>query len=131
MGQLSNRTIAVLSENGFEESELKSPKEFLEQQGWTADIVSIKGGTIKGWKDGNWSNECGWQFRNPSGALVHSEATGGANLTTGVKYTGTADCSNPCPPPVAAFTTTATGLSVLFDAATSVGSIAPPFEAPG
>jgi PKD repeat protein len=73
--------------------------------------------------NGNWSNECGWQFRNPSGALVHSEATGGANLTTGVKFTGTADCSNPCPPPVAAFTTTATGLSVLFDAATSVGSI--------
>jgi PKD repeat protein len=73
--------------------------------------------------NGNWSGECGWQFRNPSGALVHSEATGGANLTTGVKFTGTADCSNPCPPPVAAFTTTATGLSVLFDAATSVGSI--------
>ena len=73
--------------------------------------------------NGNWSDECGWQFRNPSGALVHSEATGGANLTTGVKFTGTADCSNPCPPPVAAFTTAATGLSVLFDAATSVGSI--------
>ena len=73
--------------------------------------------------NGNWSDECGWQFRNPSGALVHSEATGGANLTTGVKDTGTADCSNPCPTPVAAFTTTATGLSVLFDAATSVGSI--------
>jgi PKD repeat protein len=73
--------------------------------------------------NGNWSGESGWQFRNASGALVHSEATGGANLTTGVKYTGTADCANPCPPPVAAFTTTATGLSVLFDAATSVGSI--------
>ncbi len=73
--------------------------------------------------NGNWSDECGWQFRNPSGALVHSEATGGANLTTGVKYSGIADCANPCPPPVAAFTTTATGLSVLFDAATSVGSI--------
>lgn len=73
--------------------------------------------------NGIWSDECGWEFRNPSGALVHSEATGGGTITTGVKYTGTADCSNPCPPPVAAFTTTATGLSVLFDAATSVGSI--------
>lgn len=73
--------------------------------------------------NGVWSDECGWEFRNPSGALVHSEATGGGNITTGVKYTGTADCSNPCPPPVAAFTTTATGLLVLFDAATSVGSI--------
>lgn len=73
--------------------------------------------------NGNWSDECGWKFRNASGALVHSEATGGGNITTGVKYTGTADCANPCPPPVAAFTSTATGLSVLFDAASSVGSI--------
>lgn len=51
------KKIAILATNGFEESELKSPKEFLEQQGWTADIVSIKAGNIKGWKDGNWSNE--------------------------------------------------------------------------
>lgn len=51
------KRIAILATNGFEESELKSPKEFLEQQGWTADIVSLKSGTIKGWKDGNWSDE--------------------------------------------------------------------------
>lgn len=52
-----SKRIAILATNGFEESELKSPKEYLEQQGWTADIVSLKGGTIKSWKDGNWSNE--------------------------------------------------------------------------
>lgn len=52
-----SKRIAILATNGFEESELKSPKEHLEKQGWTADIVSIKSGTIKGWKDGNWSNE--------------------------------------------------------------------------
>jgi len=52
-----SKRIAILATNGFEESELKSPKEYLEQQGWTADIVSLKSGTIKGWKDGNWSNE--------------------------------------------------------------------------
>ncbi|WP_026705743.1 type 1 glutamine amidotransferase domain-containing protein [Flavobacterium soli] len=51
------KRIAILATNGFEESELKSPKDFLEQQGWTADIVSLKSGTIKGWKDGNWSDE--------------------------------------------------------------------------
>ncbi len=72
---------------------------------------------------GNWSNECGWIFRNASGAIVHTEATGGPNLTTGIKFTDTADCSNPCPPPAAAFTTTATGLTVNFNAASSVGSI--------
>ena len=51
------KKIAILATDGFEESELKSPKEHLEQQGWTADIVSLKSGKIKGWKDGNWSNE--------------------------------------------------------------------------
>jgi protease I len=52
-----NKRIAILATDGFEESELKSPKEHLEQQGWTAEIVSLKSGTIKGWADGNWSNE--------------------------------------------------------------------------
>ena len=51
------KRIAILATNGFEESELKSPKECLENEGWTADIVSLKAGTIKAWSDGNWSNE--------------------------------------------------------------------------
>lgn len=52
-----SKRIAILATNGFEESELKSPKEFLEVQGWTADIISLKSGKIKSWKDGNWGNE--------------------------------------------------------------------------
>lgn len=52
-----SKRIAILATNGFEESELKSPKEYLEQQGWTADIVSLKSGTIKSWADGNWGKE--------------------------------------------------------------------------
>ncbi|WP_026977896.1 type 1 glutamine amidotransferase domain-containing protein [Flavobacterium tegetincola] len=51
------KRIAILATDGFEESELKSPKEYLEEQGWTAEIVSLKAGKIKGWADGNWSNE--------------------------------------------------------------------------
>jgi protease I len=51
------KRIAILATDGFEESELTSPKQHLEQQGWTAEIVSLKSGTIKGWADGNWSNE--------------------------------------------------------------------------
>jgi protease I len=50
------KRIAILATDGFEESELKSPKEYLEQQGWTAEIVSLKAGKIKGWANGNWSN---------------------------------------------------------------------------
>lgn len=51
------KRIAILATNGFEESELQSPKETLEQQGWKAEIISPEPGTIKGWKDGNWSGE--------------------------------------------------------------------------
>jgi protease I len=57
MGSLSNRTIAVLSENGFEASELTIPVERLKEEGATVHIISSKSGKIKGWKDGNWSNE--------------------------------------------------------------------------
>ena len=52
-----SKKVAILATNGFEESELKSPKEYLEEQGWTAHIVSLKSGSIKGWADGNWSGE--------------------------------------------------------------------------
>lgn len=52
-----SKKIAILATNGFEESELKSPKQYLEDQGWTAHIVSLQSGTIKGWADGNWSGE--------------------------------------------------------------------------
>lgn len=50
------KRIAILATNGFEESELKSPKEAMENAGFTVDIVSPETGEIKGWADGNWSN---------------------------------------------------------------------------
>jgi len=52
-----SKRIAILATNGFEESELKSPKEYLEQQGWTADIVSPESGTIKSWAGTDWGPE--------------------------------------------------------------------------
>ena len=51
MGQLSNRTIAVLSEDGFEETELTSPVERLKSEGAAVHIISSKGGVIKAMKD--------------------------------------------------------------------------------
>lgn len=51
-----NKRIAILATNGFEESELKSPKETMEAEGFTVDIVSDTEGEIKAWADGNWSN---------------------------------------------------------------------------
>ena len=50
-------TAICLATNGFEESELKSPKQRIEQEGWTAHIVSLKEGKIKSWADGNWGPE--------------------------------------------------------------------------
>jgi len=53
---LKNRTVAILATDGFEESELSSPKEALEKAGATVHVVSLATGKIKGWKDGNWSS---------------------------------------------------------------------------
>ncbi|MGB3152245.1 MAG: type 1 glutamine amidotransferase domain-containing protein [Maribacter sp.] len=50
------KRIAILATNGFEESELKSPKEAMENAGFKVDIVSLENGEIKGWANGNWSN---------------------------------------------------------------------------
>jgi protease I len=49
-----DKKIAILATHGFEESELKSPKETLEQQGWTVHIVSPETGEIKAWARKDW-----------------------------------------------------------------------------
>lgn len=54
---MMKKRIAILATDGFEESELKSPKEALEKEGFQADIVSLESGKIKSWDKGNWSNE--------------------------------------------------------------------------
>ena len=51
------KRIAILATNGFEESELTSPKKAMEMEGFTVEIISESTGTIKSWSDGNWSNE--------------------------------------------------------------------------
>lgn len=51
------KKIAILATDGFEESELKSPKEAMEKEGFKVDIISLNPGKIKAWNRGNWSNE--------------------------------------------------------------------------
>ncbi len=51
------KKVAILATNGFEESELKSPKQTIEEQGWKAHVISLKSGKIKSWADGNWGPE--------------------------------------------------------------------------
>lgn len=51
------KNIAILATDGFEESELKSPKAAMEKKGFKVDIISLNPGKIKSWNHGNWSNE--------------------------------------------------------------------------
>lgn len=57
MENLNNKKVAILATDGFEVSELTSPKAALEKAGATTEVVSLKSGTIKGWNNGNWGKE--------------------------------------------------------------------------
>lgn len=57
MDSLSEKKVAILTENGFEEDELTSPKKALEENGATVHIVSPQREKVRGWKNGNWSIE--------------------------------------------------------------------------
>jgi protease I len=57
MESLSNHKIAILTEEGFEQVELTSPKAALEQAGAQVDVISPKSGKIKAWDNTNWGIE--------------------------------------------------------------------------
>ena len=57
MQQLNNVRIAILTENGFEQEELTSPKEALEKAGAHVDIISPQKGKVKAWKHTDWGIE--------------------------------------------------------------------------
>jgi len=57
MKDLSSKKVAILATDGFEESELKSPREALQGAGAEVHIVSLKSGEIKSWADGNWGSK--------------------------------------------------------------------------
>ena len=53
----TSKRVAILSENGFEESELTSPKKAMEDAGIKVDIVSPQKEKVKGWDHDHWSIE--------------------------------------------------------------------------
>ena len=57
MTTLQNKKIAILTDNGFEEIELISPKKALEEAGATVHIVSMQKEIVKGWNHDHWSVE--------------------------------------------------------------------------
>ena len=55
--KLKEKKAAVLATDGFEQSEFEIPIEALKKEGILIDVISLKNGTIKGWKDNNWGDE--------------------------------------------------------------------------
>ncbi len=56
MNTLTNKRVAILTDNGFEEIELTSPKAALLEAGAEVVIVSLQQ-TVKGWGHDNWGVE--------------------------------------------------------------------------
>ncbi len=57
MATLNNKKVAILTEEGFEQVELTSPKDALQAAGATVHIISPKSGKIKAWDKTNWGIE--------------------------------------------------------------------------
>ncbi len=57
MATLTNKKVAILTENGFEQSELTSPKKALEDAGATVHVISPQSGKVKAWDKDNWGIE--------------------------------------------------------------------------
>jgi protease I len=57
MNSLSRKKVAILTESGFEEIELTSPKKAMENAGIKVDIVSPQKNKVKGWAQDHWSIE--------------------------------------------------------------------------
>jgi len=57
MADLKGKLVAILTENGFEEIELTSPKKALEEAGATVHIVSPQKEKVKGWNHDHWTIE--------------------------------------------------------------------------
>jgi len=56
---LTNKRVAVLATDGFEQSELLSPRKALDDAGAETVIVSLKSGKIKGWDQKDWGKSVG------------------------------------------------------------------------
>lgn len=55
--KLSGRKVAIITESGFEEVELTSPKQVLEEAGAEVHVISPKKDKVKAWNHDHWSIE--------------------------------------------------------------------------
>lgn len=56
-GKLTGIRVAILATDGFEQSELLEPRKALDQAGAATEIISPKGGRIRGWNHKEWGRE--------------------------------------------------------------------------
>lgn len=54
MTKLDGKRVLIVATDGFEQSELTSPRDRLREEGASVDIASFKTGSIRGWKDKDW-----------------------------------------------------------------------------
>ncbi len=50
------KRIAILATDGFEQSELEQPRDTLRAAGFDVDVVSLKKGSIRGWRGNDWGD---------------------------------------------------------------------------
>lgn len=55
--KLAHKKIAILVENGFEQVELTSPKQAIEDAGGRADVVSPVDRKVRGWRHTEWGDD--------------------------------------------------------------------------
>lgn len=55
--KLAGKSIAILAEDGFEQSELEKPKQALEEEGAITHVISSQSGKIKGWDEKDWGDK--------------------------------------------------------------------------
>jgi len=55
--QLNIKRVAVMATDGFEQSEFKKPIKALKKEGILVDVISLKKGKIRGWKNTKWGKK--------------------------------------------------------------------------
>src|SRR5690606_27113287 len=53
---VEGKRVAILATNGFEQSELTSPRQALIDAGVAVDVVSLSKDAIRGWSNKNWGD---------------------------------------------------------------------------
>jgi len=54
--KINEAKVAILSTNGFEQSELEAPRSALQEAGATVTVIAPEGSEIKGWQGGGWGD---------------------------------------------------------------------------